>query len=320
MQNLKSFTKYLSSLVMLSLQLITYADVNGVEVIGSETVILSERTAEPKEIKLNKVKLSDNFKQEMKSIVRTLKFQPEQQSFFNINDFDTDVGMNNVPVLDQGRNNTCALFAISAWLNANKNAGDYVSQQCLLELGVYLNQYNGEDSGWDNIRSGTVFLDRINNYGAVNKSTCPRQYPEKSQIMDPQTYWNYSEGRWSQNLNWSYVQPKDLNVVRQALNKGQRVYIEVLLHKNYVPGFPINGNSEGLWALPKDPYERQGFINDILSNNNIVGHALVVTAYSDSKNLFKVRNSWGTKYGDKGEFYMSYDFYKLMDYNAIVMY
>lgn len=320
MLNLKVLVKPVLFLLSLNLQMIAYADINGIDVIGSETIILpkSDTHASEKLIKLNKIKLSDNFKENFKLQLKDINNFSYVSKLHN-SDFDADVGMENVPVLDQGKNNTCALFAISAWLNANKKAGDYLSQQCLLELGVYLSQTYGDASGWDGISSGSVYLDRVNNYGAVKKSACPHQYADKTQIMDSDTYWNYSSGKWSQQLRWNSIQAKDVDAVRQALSEGKRVYIEVLLHKNYVPGFPINGHKEGLWALPTDANERENFINDIYNNTNTVGHALVVTAYSDKKGYFKVRNSWGPQYGDKGEFYMSYDFYRLMDYDAMIM-
>lgn len=38
------------------------------------------------------------------------------------------------------------------------------------------------------------------------------------------------------------------------------------------------------------------------------GHAILVMGYDDSMQCFIVRNSWGSKWGDKGYFYMPYDY------------
>jgi len=44
-------------------------------------------------------------------------------------------------------------------------------------------------------------------------------------------------------------------------------------------------------------------------NERVVGgHAVMVVGYDDSKNYFIVRNSWGVNWGDKGYFYMPYDY------------
>lgn len=43
------------------------------------------------------------------------------------------------------------------------------------------------------------------------------------------------------------------------------------------------------------------------------GHAIIVMGYDDDMNCFIIRNSWGKKWGDKGHFYMPYEY--LLDRN-----
>lgn len=38
------------------------------------------------------------------------------------------------------------------------------------------------------------------------------------------------------------------------------------------------------------------------------GHAVTIVGYDNTKNWFIVRNSWGPKWGDKGYFYLPYDY------------
>lgn len=38
-------------------------------------------------------------------------------------------------------------------------------------------------------------------------------------------------------------------------------------------------------------------------------HAMVLTGYDDSKNAFRVRNSWGTSWGDNGSIWVDYNFF-----------
>ena len=40
------------------------------------------------------------------------------------------------------------------------------------------------------------------------------------------------------------------------------------------------------------------------------GHAVMLCGYDDKTEMFIVRNSWGSEWGDKGYFYMPYDFIK----------
>jgi C1A family cysteine protease len=44
------------------------------------------------------------------------------------------------------------------------------------------------------------------------------------------------------------------------------------------------------------------------------GHAVALVGFDDSRNVFIVRNSWGENWGDKGYFYMPYDFIKNPEY------
>lgn len=46
------------------------------------------------------------------------------------------------------------------------------------------------------------------------------------------------------------------------------------------------------------------------------GHAMVLVGYNDSEKLFKVRNSWGTDWGDKGYCYFSYEFLEKIIFSA----
>lgn len=39
------------------------------------------------------------------------------------------------------------------------------------------------------------------------------------------------------------------------------------------------------------------------------GHALLAGGYDDNKQHFIVRNSWGEEFGDKGYYYIPYDFF-----------
>jgi len=38
------------------------------------------------------------------------------------------------------------------------------------------------------------------------------------------------------------------------------------------------------------------------------GHAMVIVGHDDSTRLYRVRNSWGAKWGDKGHFFVPYDY------------
>ena len=86
--------------------------------------------------------------------VKLIKFSEEQMRRFDVSletpaekdyskginpKFQVDLGMANVPVLDQGAYGTCVTFSSTAALDAILAQGDFVSQQCSLELDYGLN-------------------------------------------------------------------------------------------------------------------------------------------------------------------------------------
>ena len=80
------------------------------------------------------------------------------------------LGMNDVPVLDQGAHGTCATFANTGALDAILGHTDYISQLCNLDLGVYLSKQNKNyDSGWNGTTNETV-VKQITTYGIVPMS------------------------------------------------------------------------------------------------------------------------------------------------------
>ena len=38
-------------------------------------------------------------------------------------------------------------------------------------------------------------------------------------------------------------------------------------------------------------------------------HAMALSGYDDSKNAFRVRNSWGEEWGDNGSIWVDYEFF-----------
>lgn len=61
------------------------------------------------------------------------------------------------------------------------------------------------------------------------------------------------------------------------------------------PSF-MNVTSDGMMPMPQGDEQPEG------------GHCVVMVGYDDNKRVFIVRNSWGESWGDKGYFYMPYDF------------
>ena len=251
-----------------------------------------------------------------------------------------NLGMNATPVLDQGAHGSCVTFAITGAIDAVIGKGDYISQLCSLELGDYLEQKGLiQYSGW-NGSMGLVVLNQLNKYGIMAKSYQQKygcsgvtQYPlanEKNtgKAMSISEYTANSkslsriatwevlldiENAFSNNHNPDLV----LRAVKQNIREGKRVTFGMLLDdsKGDVGAFGSFKKNLDTWVLTPE------IIKKAKNEGLHAGHEMIIIGYDDkalaktkngkiSKGLFIVRNSWGNKAGDGGNFYISYDYFK----------
>lgn len=251
------------------------------------------------------------------------------------------LGMNKVPVLDQGSLGTCVTFANTAAINAALGQGDYISQLCQLQLGNYLAANGYNSSGW-NGTLGRYVLSQINAFGVVNKEQQKTmgcggltQYPTQEQnapdaAMNPEDFHQLSESiadkvSWSPILDiFTSLERTDtnqtVNDIKHALNEHDRVTFGVLLldfDLGLMGAVGTYNSNFDTWVLTSK------IARDIYLRPMFGGHEMVITGYDDDaiavdteghqhKGLFTLRNSWGDKVGDKGDFYMSYDYFKVL--------
>ena len=252
-----------------------------------------------------------------------------------------DLGMNEVPVLDQGSFGTCVTFASTAAINAALGQGDYVSQLCQLQLGNYLEANGYNSSGWDG-SLGRYVLSQMEAYGVVSKKQQEAtgcggltQYPAQGQaipssFISPEDYHQMSESI-NEKVSWSPILDmftaldrvdtnKTLADIKQALNEKDRVTFGVLLldfDLGMMGAVGTRNSDFDTWVLTPE------IARDIYLRPKFGGHEMIITGYDDEavatddqgrkhKGLFTLRNSWGDKIGDKGNFYMSYDYFKVL--------
>lgn len=250
------------------------------------------------------------------------------------------LGMSNVPVLDQAGHGSCVTFANTAAIDAALNKGDYISQLCLLQLGRYLENNAYIPSGWDGSLGGIV-LNQIDTFGLVSKAQQSAngcggltEYPhgevDPTSAMSVEQYHQISEKLdqvvWFPLIDLNRVASDKtdmdtlLNHVKDALNEGDRLTFGVLLPDVELGFAGAVGAHHGLfdsWVLTPE------IAADIEGKLDFAGHEMVITGYNDDAiaidlqghvhaGLLTLRNSWGKNIGDKGNFYMSYDYFKAL--------
>lgn len=263
-----------------------------------------------------------------------------------------ELGMNHVPALDQGPHGSCVTFAVAGLLDSLIGRADYISELCSLTLGNYLakNKYN-YPSGW-NGSSAVIVLNQIFNYGIVplaleksvscgglasypvsdywqeGGSTTPKEYAAISKSIKGRYEWHELLSSESAFIESRYKPSQMLQDVKKALKKGTRITFATLLDvergNNGALGKYRVRHGIDTWMLTPAIEE------DIKYRAMHAAHQMIITGYDDNaivkdsngyknKGLLTLRNSWGHFAGDRGNFYMTYDHFKAMVFDAHII-
>lgn len=303
-------------------------------------------TAPLKKIKLLKIDLSQEKKQQLRRNVSRLSVVASPTPYANQTTNNANLpshrqlGMGAVPVLDQGMHGSCVTFASSAALSAAMNQGDVISELCQLQLGNYLEEYGFAPSGWDG-SFGPIVLSQMERFGFVSKKNQATfgcggytAYP----MNDADPYTNISVEDFHristpipEDITWSPVlnvmdafedfgNSNALQKVKASLNKGDRLTFGVLLFnfdQGTVGAIGSHNAINDTWVLTPE------FRRDLQNYPDFGGHEMIISGYDDNatakddkgrlhKGLLTLRNSWGAHAGDKGNFYMSYDYFSTL--------
>lgn len=300
---------------------------------------ISKGQGEAKQVKLMQVNLTP------KEQTLLMSYKPKQSGLYGASNPiyppAIDLGMNNVPVLDQGKHGSCVTFATTAAIDAVLNKGDYISQLCQLSLGSYLEKNAYVPSGWDG-SLGYLVLNQMMAFGIAPKADekfnqCGgltayplKQESEEGKGMTPEQFKAISQNIESKFYSIQLMNPaqrfekqmadknqaeQTFNQMKAALMKGHRVLIGVFLQMSPFcssVACASRNTANDTWAITEELDLPPTFFG---------GHEMVVTGYDDKavaidkkgnkhRGLLTLRNSWGDNVGDNGNYYMSYDYFK----------
>lgn len=229
-----------------------------------------------------------------------------------------DLGMSDVPVLDQGKENTCLTFAATAAVDVRFHVGDYVDQQCTIAVNLGLGK-----NLWNGAQNYDIF-NTLSQYGIIPKNQCfGSSYPDKFQVVNASQYIQKSDKTYSSQIKPVYNYGSNLSAIKSYINAGHHVLITFALAHYENDRISVNGfditvdavqKSGGLWACSQPSHD----MNYCMQQGAL--HEVIVTGYDDRQQLLKIRNSWGTRLGHDGEYYMTYSFYNIMALDYTILY
>ena len=195
------------------------------------------------------------------------------------------------PIKDQGRLGSCSSFTmVSIYeyiLKKNK------AQECnLSELFVYYYAHGREK---DSNSEGTSLFNNI--LALQTEGICLEElYPYKDNIKMQEPSVEAKNDAQNRKVKKALNVQKDIKHIQSALSQGYPVAISLRIFESFTP-------VSGFIQRPT---------NDEISTNEYGNHAMVICGYSEEEKIFIVRNSWGTKFGDKGYCYIPYSY--VMDF------
>jgi len=158
-------------------------------------------------------------------------------------------------------------------------------------LFIYWNERNAEGNVDED--AGAYIRDGIKvmvQYGVCDEALWP--YIE-SKFTEKPSEKAYAEAEKSQVLEYARVN-QTLEDMKACLAAGYPI----------VFGFVVYSSFQCCWTALTGKMTMPGCCGDVAMG----GHAVQACGYDDDRKVFIVRNSWGKTWGDKGHFYMPYDY------------
>lgn len=196
----------------------------------------------------------------------------------------------NLPfVFDQGQIGSCtanSAGSMYSWVVNKNNGGVFVPSRMFL----YYNTRSIQGTiSYDSGASLRNTMKALKDYGVCRETIWPYLYEK---LFATPTTNCYDEASARQALSYASV-PTTLTTMKNVLQSRPFVLGILVYSSFYNPSVAKTGN------VPLPNIGREKLLG---------GHAILVLGYDDRRQSFLCRNSWGTSWGLKGDFYLPYSY------------
>lgn len=186
---------------------------------------------------------------------------------------------------------------------------------CTSHMAVGMIEYN--DIKWGS-RAGWTRASRLFQYYATRKLEHTTKTDSGASIRDavkaaskfgiaPESLWQYDITKFAKRPPtsvWTVAAQKKITAYHR-IQDGDIATMKSVLASGYLVGFGFTVYDNMMTQKMAD----EGWLHLPAAGESVQGgHAVVLVGYSDSRRAFKVRNSWGSGWGQDGYFWMDYDY------------
>ena len=190
------------------------------------------------------------------------------------------------PVGNQGLQQSCVAWAIAYALKSYQEKLE-LGQQFIFSPSYIYNQIN---NGMNAPTYVTDALNVLSEQGVCTLEEMP--YNETDWTSKPSQVMKDNAKKFRIDF-WRQVNTQDIKEVKAQLAAGYPVIIGAEVTKEFA--------SEGFDKKAEFVWKGGGTVSG--------GHCMLLVGYDDSKNAFKVMNSWGKEWGDNGFAWIDYKFF-----------
>ncbi|KAF4235806.1 hypothetical protein CNMCM8980_003201 [Aspergillus fumigatiaffinis] len=200
-------------------------------------------------------------------------------------------------IRSQGSFGSCVAFAVAAALEIVPNSVGITQDEA--ERFIWYNSKDRDGQGSPDIDRGTYIhtaIDVVKYLGSCWEGQC-RYAPNPLARPSPEAYAAASNMKVTQALR---LAEKSIDGLRGMLSIGWPVIVGFEIfgsgaERDYL--FGEYTKQTGIMKMPPTPLRPV-----------TAGHAALFVGYDDNSKRFKFKNSWGPTYGDRGYYYMPYDY------------
>jgi len=234
------------------------------------------------------------------------------------------------PVGDQGHQGSCEAWAIGYYIKSYQEAKerqDFQYNDTVLYSPAYLYNYTNayvlHNEGKSCLHEGTrdndafdFLIGKLSNY--TNKNIEGIVSLDDLAYNEKQCKYDLSNRSWSQEPICARIssvatiykhngseEDKSILAIKRFLSKGNPLLLTIKVYPNN-----IDGKKLSLTKLTTSNHKGELIYSKVIEDKNVSGHAIVLVGYDDSIKAFKIINSWGTEWGNKGYLWIPYDTFK----------